>query len=261
MRYVEADGERIAYEETGDGPALVFISGWGGTAAEWRGDMEYFAAYRRCITFEHPGVAGQPLPDGALTSADMAGRIALGLAALQIDSAAVIGLSMGGAVAQELALRRPDLVDRLVIAASFARMDARGARAIEICTRTMRECGLKAGLDMAYWLAFGEEFYEQNLEALDEALDQFLTDPLPAEVFEYQLDTCLEHDTRGRLPEISRPALIIHGDADILVRPRRGRELAENIPDARLSVFENGGHLCIWEQQQRFRREVAEFLA
>jgi pimeloyl-ACP methyl ester carboxylesterase len=223
--------------------------------------MEHFAAYRRCITFEHPGVAGQPLPDGVLTTADMAGRIARGLAALGIDSAAVIGLSMGGAVAQELALRHPNLVDRLVMAASFARMDVRGARAIETCTRTMRECGLKAGLDMAYWLAFGEEFYERNLEALDAAMDQFLADPLPAGVFEYQMDACLKHDTRGRLSEISCPALIIHGDADILVRPRHGRELAENIPRARLAVFEGGGHLSIWEQPEKFRHEVAEFLA
>ena len=261
MQYIEANGESIAYEEIGAGPPLVFISGWGGTAAEWRADMEHFAATRRCITLEHPGVAGQPLPDGALSTADMAGRIARGLQALGIDSAVFIGLSMGGAVAQELALRHPKLVDRLIIAASFARMDARGSRAIEICTGTMRDCGLKAGLDMAYWLAFGEQFYEQNLEALDAALDQFLADPLPVEVFEYQLETCLKHDTRGRLSGISCPALIIHGDADILTRPQHGRELAENIPRARLSVFEGGGHLCVWEQPERFRREVAEFNA
>ncbi|WP_029897966.1 alpha/beta fold hydrolase [Desulfohalovibrio reitneri] len=261
MKYLDVQGERIAYEEIGSGPPLVFISGWGGAAAEWRGDMEYFGRFMRCLAPEHPGVAGQPLPDGPFSTRDMAGRIARLLDGLGIGSAAVAGLSMGGAVAQELALMRPDLVDRLVLCGTFARLDARAARGIEGCARLIGTCGLKASLDMIYWLAFGPTFYDKNLNALDDAREAFLRDPLPAGVFAYQAQACLDHDTLDRLGGIACPALVLHGGEDILLRPRLGRELAQALPHARFSLMEDGGHLCVWERPDHFRDEVDAFLA
>jgi pimeloyl-ACP methyl ester carboxylesterase len=168
---------------------------------------------------------------------------------------------MGGAVAQELALQRPGLVERLILADTFAHMDLRAARAMSLCMKTLRDCGLKTGLQLIYWLIFGPGFYEKNLDDLDAQIDLFLGDPVSTEVFEYQAAACLAHDTRDRLEELDCPVLVIHGAEDDLLRPEAAVEMTESIPYSLLSIFEDGGHLCIWEQSERFRREVLDFLA
>jgi pimeloyl-ACP methyl ester carboxylesterase len=259
MQRIRVDGEEMAYVEMGEGAPLVFISGWGGEAAEWRSDMRALSTDFRCLTIEHPGLAGQPLPDGECSTADMAERIARGLEALGVERAAVLGLSMGGAIGQELALVRPGLVARLVLCGTFARLDPRAAKAIALCTDLLRQ-DYARGLAMVYWLAFGPDYYEANLEALDAQLAVGVRNPVDHAAFAYQARACLEHDTRRRLAAIACPTLVIHGAEDLLVRPRHGQTLAEAIPDAHFEQYGDGGHLCCWEQPERFRSDLRAFL-
>ncbi|MFW5735254.1 MAG: alpha/beta fold hydrolase [Oceanidesulfovibrio sp.] len=261
MDSITVDGETIAYQEVGEGPAMVFISGLGGVAQEWLPDMRHFGASMRCITLDHPGVNGTPLPQGFCGAPQMADRIAAGLAALGVESAVVMGMSMGGAVAQELALRHPQLVKRLVLTGAFARLDTRARRAVTTLVELLGCCDLKTAARMFYWVAFNPEFFVQNLPALDDMVDQYVADPLDHAVFEYQLQACLEHDTRDRLAGIGCPALVVHGTTDILVRPYLAEELAVGMPAAQLLLLDNGGHSCNWEQPESFRRKVAAFIA
>ncbi|TVM16399.1 hypothetical protein DPQ33_12315 [Oceanidesulfovibrio indonesiensis] len=260
MKSITVAGETIVYNELGAGPPLVFISGLGGVAAEWLEDMKHFATSRRCLTLEHPGLGGTPQPRTPCGAPQMADRIAAGLVALGVDSATVLGMSMGGAVAQELALRHPNLVERLVLTGSFAKLDTRAERAITTLVKLMGTGDLKLAVRMFYWLGFGAEFYERNLSALDAAVDEYVADPIDHGVFEYQLEACLAHDTRGRLAGITCPALVVHGTADLLVRPYLARELADALPNASLVLMEGSGHSCNWEQPALFRREVDAFI-
>lgn len=261
MNSITVDGETILYKEVGEGPPFVFISGLGGLAEEWQADMLHFAKSMRCLSLEHPGIGGTPLPTERCGAMEMADRIAAGLRTLAVESATVLGMSLGGAVAQELALRHPNLVGRLVLTSAFARLDERAKRAISTLVKLM-ECGdLRTAIRMFYWVGFGATFYDKNLPALDAAVDEYVADPIDYAVFEYQLDACLTHDAMDRLGRIACPTLVTHGAADLLVRPYLAQELADGIPDARLVLLEDGGHSCNWEQPERFHSEVDAFIA
>lgn len=255
-----AQGERMALVERGAGEVLLFISGWGGDAVSWEAEFMWFGERMRCLTLEHPGLAGIPAPAGPFSTADMADRIARGLAALGIASVTALGMSMGGAVAQELALRHPGLVRRLVLSGTFASMDVRAARALEACTRLLAGPDQVAALQMIYWLIFGASFHASNLPALDALLESRLDSPVPLEVFQYQAAACIAHDTTARLEEIACPTLITHGAADLLVDVAHARQLAAGIPHARLVGFPGAGHCHVWEEPARYRQEVLTFL-
>ncbi len=261
MGWIELDGDRIYYEELGEGQPLLFISGWASDATAWRDDMAWFSKQGfRCLTLEHPGLSGQPLPEGPFGTPQMADRIASGLRALGLEQVAALGLSMGGAVAQELALRHPELVEKCVLCGTWAKFDIRAARAVESCLGLMQSCGRAAALRMILWLVFGSVFYEKNLAAVDGLEELGLTAPVSLDVYDYQAQACLAHDTESRLGGVRCPALVLHGDEDLLLRPRHGRMLAERIPDAQYVEFPEAGHCHIWEQPRLFRRSVMEFV-
>ncbi len=256
-----ASGERVHYVERGQGDdVLLLISGWGGDAPSWEAELNYFGNRMRCLTIDHPGIAGQPLPTGPFSCAHMADRIAAGLEALGTGPATALGMSMGGAVAQELALRHPQLVAKCILSGTFAHLDVRAARGVALSTRLLESCDQEAALRMIYWLVFGPDFYARQANALDALLLERLQDPIDLGVFQYQCQACLDHDTRERLQAITCPTLITHGQDDILVPLPHAKELAAGIPQAALLEFPGGGHCHLWEQTAQYRQAVLEFL-
>lgn len=260
MPWIDVRDDAIFYSEIGQGAPLVFISGWGGDIPSWEADMAFFSRSFRCLTLEHPGVGGQPAPADGFSTADMADRIAAGLDALGIDAAAVLGMSMGGAVAQQLALRRPDLVDKLVLCATWARFDRRSARAVALLNALLRNADYDTAMQMIYWIVFGAEFYENNLDELDALYKMRRENPIAQEVFDYQTKACLAHDSLEQLQAISCPTLVTHGEQDILIPPHHGRGLAARIPNARYEEFPGCGHSHLWENIREFRNVVLDFL-
>lgn len=252
--------DRAYYVEHGSGKPLVFVSGWGGDASNWIQDMEFFGDQFRCISVDHPGIAGQPLPRGAYSTQDMADRIARTVRALQIDRVHLLGHSLGGAIAQCLALRHPDLVERLVLCGTFARLDNRSGRALASCGELMRTCDEDAAMRMIYWLIFGARFYENSLETIDALFAMRKENPIPAGVFVYQTEACLQHDTREQLAAIQAPTLITHGEADILIGLHLAQYLAKTIPNATLFTLEEAGHSHLWEYSSVWRERVKRFL-
>lgn len=253
-------GEVIHFKSRGEGPCLLLISGWGGDAASWEAELAFFGARMRCLTIEHPGFQGIPAPSGSFGTAEMADRIARGLEALGISRAAVLGMSMGGSVAQELALRHPHLVEALILSATFAKLDDRAAKGIALSTDLLDTCDRRAALRMIYWLVFGATFYGQHHSTLDALLAERLKTPIPQEIFQYQCQACLEHDTTRRLHQISCPTCITHGAEDILVSLPHAKKMAAAVPYSTLRVFPAGGHCHLWEMPQDYRQTVLDFL-
>lgn len=262
MPWIEAaSGKRFHYTERGRGEPLLLVSGWGGDARSWAADLDFYGATRRCLTIEHPGLAGDPVPEGLFGPADMARRQADALEALGITRADVLGFSLGGAVAQELAMERPDMVRRLVLSGTFVRLDDRAAHDLGLLADLMAGCDRRAALRMIYRLVFGPDFLFRNLKALDSLIEQSLVDdPIPLPVFAYQAKACLAHDARGRLGRIAAPTVVTHGLDDALVAPRHAAELAQAIPYARLVEFPGLGHCHLWEDPAAFRAAVLAFL-
>jgi pimeloyl-ACP methyl ester carboxylesterase len=190
----------------------------------------------------------------------MADDAAALLRALDVSQAHVAGFSMGSAIAQEVALRHPDLVSSLVLVSTYARAEAL----------------FRAQLNFWRWLpevAPGErEFFEAFFTwvytprahedgTVAEIVEEAMAFPhqQPVEAFQAQVDVCLAHDTSGRLSEIAAPTLVIAGEFDVILPPRCGRVVADEIPGAQFEVMPEQAHQPFQEVPQAFNELVDAF--
>ena len=251
------------YAEAGGGPPLLLIMGFGGDHLAWAYQFRVFAERYRVIAFDNRGAGQTDAPDTPYTTALMADDAAGLLDALGVDRAHVIGVSMGGMIAQELALRHPARVRSLHLGCTLARPDAY-MRALVAAWRTLRtslsrEDMLRA---VALWL-FAPVTYEERPEFVEMVVQTALANPFPQTLvgFVRQSEAILGHDTLERLDAIRCPTLVSVAEDDILVPPRFSRRLAAGIPGAALRVLPGAGHVYFWEQPDAFNRLCLEFLA
>jgi pimeloyl-ACP methyl ester carboxylesterase len=266
MPYVLVERRKVYYEIHGEqaGVPLVLVMGMGGSCRGWLPlQVPDFSAERRTLIFEHRGVGESADPGKPFSTADLADDTAGLLDALEIEQADVLGVFMGGMTCQELALRHPDRVRRMVLVGTYARPDAKRRLFLEQL-RDLARLGVPLQVmtrERLLWTVQDETLEQHDL--IDSMVEFFEhTDPpLTADVFVRQCDACLEHDTADRLREIRQPTLVICGRHDALTPPRFHRELADEIPDARLVTLGFGGHLVMMESTLHFNRAVLQFLA
>ena len=190
----------------------------------------------------------------------MADDAASVLRAAGIDSAHVAGFSGGSVIAQELALRHPDLVRSLVLVSTWARIDAY----FEAMGRAWRWMVANAPTERAFLEAFFVWIYTRRAH-LDGTVSQIIEEGMAfphaasAEAIQRTLDAFLAHETADRLPGISVPALVLAGAEDAATPPRYGRVVADLIPGARFEVWEGEAHQPMQEAADRFNRRVADF--
>jgi pimeloyl-ACP methyl ester carboxylesterase len=252
MGFVDVDGVRMHYLQHGAGEDVVLLCGLGDDASAWDAQVGAFSEGYRVTVLDNRGVGRSSLPDGAFTVRDMAADTSGLMDSLGITNAHVAGFSMGGAIAQQLTLDRPDLVRSLVIVGSWCRSD-------RIFAETIRGAAWMAGVaDDArpFLYAFNAWVYSPAFFAdgrIDATVDAALTAPFPQETEAFQRTALaiLEHDTRDRLHEIGVPTLVIVGTVDLLCPPRHSREIAERISGARLVEVPDQAH------QRPARRERA----
>lgn len=252
----------LFYVEAGQGPCLLLIPGLGGDHLAWAFQLPAFAARCRVVAFDNRGAGQSDAPDLPYTTRLMA-EDALGVMdILGIARAHVLGVSMGGMIAQELALAAPDRVQSLHLGCTLARPDP-FLRAVvsawrEVRVRLDRTTAIRA---MAPWL-FAPTTYNQRPEFVERLLETALTHPFPQSLvgFLRQVEAVLHHDTYDRLAGIRCPTLVSVGAEDTLVGPRFARELAARIPGATLEVVPEVGHVYFWERPDTFNALQLAFL-
>jgi 3-oxoadipate enol-lactonase len=244
----------LDYERSGSGPPLLMIMGMSGTALHWgepllsrlRDDFDV-------IVYDHRGVGTSSHLDGPLTIEHMAEDAAGLLGALELDSAHVLGISMGGMIAQELALAHPERIRTLTLGCTYCGGDGSALpdpQALERLTAAMmsgdRQRALRASweINVSPTMAGDADAYVRLL-----AIAEQRAVALP--VIMAQMQACAAHDTNARLPGLSMPTLVIHGTVDQLLPVANGRLIASLIPDAQLEIFDDVGHLFFWERPQR----------
>ena len=266
MPHAVAHGRKLYYEIHGEGPGipLVLVMGVGGSCRGWLPlQVPDFKEGRRVLVYDHRGVASSEDTGEPFTTADLADDLAALLDATGIERADVLGAFMGGMVAQELALRHPAKVDRLVLVGTYARPDAKRRMLIQLW-RDLAAHGVP--LDVLIRERLLWTLQDETLEQTDliDAMVSFYTRdgaPLSGEVFARQCEACLGHDTADRLREIEHPALVICGRNDGLTPPHFHRELADELPNAHLVTIAYGGHVVMVESVEQFNRTVLQFLA
>ncbi len=263
MPTVRVGDIEMYYVEAGAGEPLLLIMGFGGDHTAWAFQTGVFATRYRVIVFDNRGAGQTSSPDHPYTTAMMAADAHGLMDALGIDRAHVIGVSMGGMIAQELALAHPDRVRSLHLGCTFARPDTY-MRALNAAWRDMRiGLGRDATLrTLALWL-FAPTTYADRPDLVEMLLQNALANPYPQSVagFLRQGEALAAHDTHDRLEAIRCPTLVSVAEDDILVPPRFSREIAKRIPGAELHLVQGAGHCYFLERPEVFNELSLDFIA
>ena len=267
MPLVSLPGAQIHYETAGDqGPRLLLIQGVGCIGAAWRPQIDGLAQHHRLAWFDNRGIGASAKLTAPLSIEQMAGD-ALGLLDhLGWESAHLVGHSMGGVIAQQVALMAPQRVRSLVLASTLSRgrdvMRLQG-RSLwlmlrgQLGTAAMRR---QAFCDLIFPRSWQEQVGRQRFIAGLPALYGRDLAQLPP-ISRQQLAALRVHDISGRLGELTQPTLVLKGGADLVIDPRQSDELAARIPGARLRLFAAAGHGLPIQYADEFNACVREHVA
>ncbi len=251
---------RLYVEEHGDGEPLLLVEGLGQSMWAWREQMPVFARRFSTIAFDTRGTGRSPVPVepyGILELADDAARILDGRAAH------VVALSMGGYVSLTLALARPELVRSLVLVGTGAGGPDRVPRPEHVRDAFAAAQGLPleeyGRATMPY--TFADGWPERNPDRYEEILRARLEHPTPYETIDVHMRACYRfYDDGCPVERIDVPALVVHGDEDLIVPVENGRMLARRLPNARYVELPGRGHNVPLEDPDTFNRLVLDFL-
>jgi pimeloyl-ACP methyl ester carboxylesterase len=257
----EVNGQRIYYEEHGEGEPLLCVMGLGGDHRAWVLQVADWSKTHRVIVFDNRDVGQSSEADGPYEVADMAAD-ALGLAdAIGLDSFHLIGLSLGGAIAQEMALAAPERVRTLTLCVTYGWTGSYGTQRSEVLAGIARRMSREEFVELVMMLVYSERVFNQPQFA-QAARNALLEHPHPqsTEAWVRQLEASGRHDARGRLDSLTMPVHVIGGRRDIMVPLFRSEDLAEAIPGAKLSVLD-AAHLMNVEAAAEFNPLVLDFIA
>ena len=227
----------------------------------WVLQIPLFSQHFCCLTFDNRDAGQTDRSPGAYTIKTMADDTIGVMDALAIKQAHIVGLSMGGAIAQELAIDYPARVGRLVLVATYTSGDPRGTDLLNSFTlmraRFSREEYLRA---IGPWLFSYQNYLVPGL--VESVIMKGIKDPLfpPSKVYARQVEATTNHFSEDRLKQIQAPTLIVAGDDDRLTPMRFAQTLHEKIPGARLAVIRGGAHGLIWTHAEEFNNLVLPFL-
>ena len=244
---------RLYYERSGTGEPLLFITGFTISAAVFEPILPLYEPKFMCITYDNRGSGRSAAPPRLTSMPELAADARRVLDALNIDSAHVYGVSMGGMIAQELAIRFPERVRGLILGGTWHG----GPRAIRPALRDL--AGLGAATTQALrqpgrpYLAsalFSADFRRRQPERVRELLEPFRRHRAPPQGVLAQWWATVYHDTFSRLGLIRAPTLVMHGELDAIAPLANARLLAKRIPDAELAVVPASGHAYGLERPQ-----------
>ena len=247
-------GTELYFERAGSGEPLLLIQGMSGTHVAWgapfKGALE---ENFDVIAFDNRGIGLSERIEEPFTIAGMAADTAALLDELGWESAHVLGISMGGMIAQELALAHPGRLRSLTLgctycggAGSHLMPQENAEKLLAGLSSGDRDQAIRAGYEVNLSPAFRAD--EDSFAAFHEMATSV---PAAREIIQLQLQAILGHDTSGRLGEIATPALILHGTVDGVLPYANGEMIAAMMPTARFETFEGVGHMFWWEQPQR----------
>jgi pimeloyl-ACP methyl ester carboxylesterase len=261
MPSVDAGGTELYYERAGSGEPLLLIQGMSATHLTWgRPFLSLLEQDFDCIVFDNRGMGKSGQAELPFTIADMAADTVGLLDALDIETAHVVGISMGGMIAQELALAHPERIRTLTIGASYCGGPEGSLMAPEDLQLlgTAYASGEPEQVFRAMWEINLSPTFREDDSRFAAFTEMGSALPAPQPVVLQQMRACGAHDTHERLTQIHLPTLVIHGDADRLLGYPNGRQISSLIPDARLATLEGIGHMFWWEQPERSAELVRE---
>lgn len=248
------------YVAVGDGPqALLFLHGLGGDHTNWAPQVEALATDYRCIAWTMPGFGDSPALD-AMTWPDLADAAANVMTDADVETATVVGLSMGGYIAQQLAADHPDRVDRVVLAATGAQF-GRGNEDFKQRFLASRLEPIEAGktpADLAPTIGPALLSPDAPAPAVTNVIASMSR--ISPDAYRKALACLVTWDFTERLSEITQPALCLAGDSDRTAPVVSVQALADGLPNAQLDVLKNCQHLMNLDRPADFNESLRRFL-
>ena len=262
MPKVNVNGVELNYVETGSGDPLLLIMGFGGDHQAWAFQMPVLSERYRVIAFDNRGAGQSSVPDLPYTTRMMADDAVGLLDALGVERAHVLGVSMGGMIAQEIALNHPHRVRSLQLHCTYARPDRYMLALMQAWRAIRAQATVEEWLrTVSLWL-FSPRTFQTRPELVDAVVQMGLANPYPFSMtgFVRQGDAVRGHDALERLPAVACPTLVSVGTDDILIPPRFAREIAAAIPGAELRTIDDAAHVYFWERADVFNAMCVDFL-
>jgi pimeloyl-ACP methyl ester carboxylesterase len=260
MPSVRVGDNELYYEDRGEGFPVVLIHGLAGDHTAWAPQQTRLAERYRTIAFDNRGAGRSTQRDEAVSTEDLA-RDTLGLMdVLRVVRAHVVGRSMGGAVAQHMALLAPERVESLALLASFARLDPIGRRVLT----NMREVlewteSWEAHARHSVQNFVSTRFFNERPEAVAQIERLIGGETRLQACYVRQNHACLEHDTLDRLAAIRCPTLVCGGGRDPICSPT-ATEWLGRIPASETVLFEESSHFFLLEEPERFLETLERWL-
>lgn len=260
----------LRFHQSGAGAPVLLIAGLADDAAVWAAQISALSRTFQVTRYDARGLGESPTPPGPWGLGDLVDDAVDVLDSAGVPAAHVVGSSLGGAIAQRLAIDHPDRVLTLTLSGSWARADRAFRAVLSSWLWTAARAGsideLLGVLDR--W-AFAAPAWDSGM--VDEAIVAAVIAEVRAggpeswrafrQVFEWTAWAALQHDSTAQLPGVAARTLVLVGSEDAILPPRYSRELVELLPDARLKIIDDAGHKSFQEQPAIFNDLVREFLA
>jgi 3-oxoadipate enol-lactonase len=262
MPVVKANNIRMYYDIRGVGrEPVLFISGLGADHRVWDALVPKFAERYRCLLFDNRGVGRTEKPKGRYTTELLARDVSALLETIHIPRAHVIGISMGGAIAQELAITHPENVGSLILVSTWAKADAFRRELGQCRLRAAKACNRSTFWREHLLWCFTHDFYETYSGTVTAARAFLAKTVQPSYALARQMEAVINHDALSRLHRIQAATLIVAGDEDISTPVRFARALQGKIKGAKLTIVKGAAHSLTTEQPDRFVEIALRFLA
>jgi pimeloyl-ACP methyl ester carboxylesterase len=264
MPITKANGIELYYEVHGEGEPLLLIMGLSLSSKSWFRTIPALSEQYKVIVFDNRGVGLSGKPNTPYSIELMAEDARAVLDAAGVESAHVYGISMGGMIAQRLAVTYPDRVRSLILGCTTPGGEKHVQPGAEVSMLMLARGSSTATPEEMAWatapILYSQSFLENHRDLVAEDVKRRIEIPVLPYAYILQLQACLAHDTSNEIEQIRVPVLVIHGDEDKLVPYENGVTLAEKIPNAEFLTIKGAGHIYVTEANDLVNKKVLEFL-
>lgn len=261
FRFAPVGKLQLRYVEVGEGAPVILIHGLAGDCQGWFALIEALRHRFRVIAFDNRGAGKSTQFDEPVTTADLAADTFGLMDYLGVERAHVVGRSMGGAIAQIMALQQPDRIRSLVLCASFAKLDPLGRRVLTVMREVLE--WRKSWADHArhavhYFVS--ARFFNEHPDIVAGIERLIGGESRLQAAYWRQNHACLAHDTADDLARILQPTLVLGGAVDPVASLTATAQLSDGLPNSHTVIFEDASHFFLMEQPERFSRLVEDWL-
>ncbi len=263
MAVVVSDGVEISYELMNAGNQnipIFFIAGLSGTRQGCLAQAIPFSKERPVVLHDHRGTGESAKPSGVYTVENMAKDVIRIMDDAGIEKAHVVGTSTGGAIAQHLCLDYRSRVQTAAICCSWPKTDAFFRRQFEMRKLVLLKLGTEAATQLASTVLYDPRIFTDQFEEITEREKIHISRAAAPEIDAERIDAILAHDQLSRLPEIDVPVLVVCAKNDAVCPPYFSQQIADAIPDAKLRLYEDGGHFFFLTYPEQFNDDIRTFI-